>query len=121
VGKDDGKFGTTTPYERSAFIKKLLKEADARANLAHGDFQRMLGMLDHGRRQDAPTSMVRRTRDYAEDARRWYRAVFDVPYPLSVAKRKEIDEQIDYMGDIASRCRRWYIGSGLPGTGPVVP
>ena len=120
VGKDDGKFGKTTPYERPEFIKKLLREADAMANVAHGDYERMLGFLDHGRRNDVPTSMVRRTRENAEDARRWYRAVFDVPYPIASRKRKEIDDQIEYMGDIVSRCRRWYRGSGLPGTGPRV-
>lgn len=110
LGKEKGEFGETTSYERPAFVKKLLTEADAMAAQAHGNYEKMLRFRDRGRRSEVPSSVVRNAREQAKDARRWYRAVFEVPYPLSAAKRQAVDEQIDYMSKIISQCRRWYTG-----------
>lgn len=118
LGKEKGKFGETTEYERPAFVNKLITEADAAAGLAHNGYETMLRFRDRGQRNRVPTSLVRRTRENAESARRWYRAVFEVPYPVRVAKRTEIDEQIDYMTRIINHCRRWYSTGGTPTTIP---
>ena len=117
LGKEKGKFGETTEYERPAFVKKLISEADGAAGLAHNGYERMLRYRDRGMRTRVPTSLVRETRNYAKDARQWYRAVFEVPYPLRASKRKEIEDQIEYMTKIINHCNRWYIG-GTPTPGP---
>jgi len=118
LGKEKGEFGETTEYERPAFVNKLISEADAASGLAHNGYETMLRFRDRGQRNRVPTSLVRRTRESAEDARRWYRAVFEVPYPLRTAKRTEIDEQIEYMTQIINHCKRWY---STGGTTTVIP
>jgi hypothetical protein len=118
LGKEKGEFGETTEYERAAFVKKLLTEADGTAAQADANYQKMLGMRDAGRRNMVPTSLVRNTREFAEAARRYYRAALAVPYPLSGDKRQQINDQIDYMSKIISQCKQWYI-TGTPTPTPV--
>ena len=108
AGKEKGNFGKTTDYERGAFVKKLLAEADGMANLAHADYQTMDSMRDRGRRAEVPTTLVNRTLREARDAQRWYQALLRVRYPLSIRTRNKVDKQIEYMKEIISDCRRWF-------------
>lgn len=120
LGKEKGEFGDTTEYERAAFMKRLLTEADGAAAQADGNYQKMVDMRDHGRRLFVPTSLVRQTRELAEAARRYYRGALVVPYPLSADKRQQIDDQIDYMSKIITQCKQWYTtGTPTPVPGPV--
>ena len=64
-------------------------------------------LRDAGRRKDTPVTLVRRARDEARDARRWYEALLQVRYPLSTKTRNRVDKQIEYMKEIISACRRW--------------
>ena len=112
--REKGKFGKTTEYERGAFVKKLLAEAEGMATLAHGDFQKMDAIRDVGRRRDVPTTLVNRTLRQARDAKRWYEALLQVRYRLSTKIRDRIDKQIEYMKEIIGDCRRWFTRSLRP-------
>lgn len=115
VGKDKGDFGDTTEFERAAFMKRLLGEADAMAGRAENGYQSMKGYSAIGKRNSTPSPLVRRTRGQADDARKWYRAVLIIPYPLSSDKRQQVTDQISRMTWIISGCGHWYVGGGTTG------
>jgi hypothetical protein len=116
LGKQKGNFGDTTEYERPAFIKRLLGEADAMAAKADTGYQQMLNAAGNGRRNMVSAGLVHDTRIQAEAARLYDRAVLVVPYPLSGDKRQQINDQIAYMSKIIDQCNQWFT---VPQPGPT--
>jgi hypothetical protein len=116
LGKDKGDFGEPIDYEKPAFMKKLLMEADGAAKQADANYRQMKGMADIGQRQSVTTTMVRDTRELARNAERWYKASRKVKYPMSADKLKFIEDQVRAMGTIISGCNHWF--DRLPGPGP---
>ncbi len=112
VGREKADFGETTEYERPAFMKYLLAQADAMAAQAENGYQNMTTYSGTGKRNSAPTGLVHDTRENADHAKKWYKASLTIPYPLATDKRKAVSDQIAEMNRIIDNCARWYIGGG---------
>ncbi len=111
-------FGVPTEYEKAAFAELLLNEASAKSREASQRYDEIMEARLRGKGTLVNPGTVRAVQELAEDARNWYEALLATKYPLREGVARQIEETIDDMERIISRCKRWYAAPTPVPAGP---